>query len=147
MRSVLQIIENPDNACERIAVHVKCSNAPKGQSIVYTIGDRGGVQWIGFSPMTADDLTAIVKRKEKGIPLRKRAACAGVQPACHGQARRRVLALCGSQERRRKNFGVPAVLFYGRPETKTGQRFFKGNTGEGRPNYHLWVQNLTVSVE
>ncbi len=68
MRSVLQIIENPDNECERIAVHVKCSNAPKGQSIVYTIGDRGGVQWIGFSPMTADDLTAIVKRKEKGIP-------------------------------------------------------------------------------
>lgn len=68
MRSVLQIIENPDNECERVAVHVKCSNAPKGQSIVYTIGDRGGVQWIGFSPMTADDLTAVVKRKEKGIP-------------------------------------------------------------------------------
>ena len=68
MRSVLQIIENPDNAYERIAVHVKCSNAPKGQSIVYTIGDRGGVQWSGFSPMTADDLTAVVKRKEKGIP-------------------------------------------------------------------------------
>lgn len=68
MRSVLQIIENPENEYERIAVHVKCSNAPKGQSIVYTIGDRGGVQWIGFSPMTADDLTTVVKRKEKGIP-------------------------------------------------------------------------------
>lgn len=68
MRSVLQIIENPDNEYERIAVHVKCSNAPKGKSIAYTIGDRGGVQWIGFSPMTADDLTAVVKRKEKGIP-------------------------------------------------------------------------------
>ena len=47
---------------------MKCSNAPKGKSIAYTIGDRGGVQWIGFSPMTADDLTAVVKRKEKGIP-------------------------------------------------------------------------------
>lgn len=68
MRSVLQIIQNPDNECERIAVHVKCSNAPKGRSIVYTIGDRGGVQWIGFSPMTADDLTAVIKRKEKGVP-------------------------------------------------------------------------------
>ncbi len=68
MRSVLQIIENPDNEYERIAVHVKCSNAPKGKSIAYTIGDRGGVQWIGFSPMTADDLTAVVKRREKGIP-------------------------------------------------------------------------------
>ena len=68
MRSVLQIIENPENECERIVVHVKCSNAPKGRSIAYTIGDRGGVQWIGFHPMTADDLTAVVKRKEKGIP-------------------------------------------------------------------------------
>ena len=68
MRSVLQIIKNPDNEYERIAVHVKCSNAPKGQSLVYSIGDRGGVQWVGFSPMTDDDLTTIVKRKEKGIP-------------------------------------------------------------------------------
>lgn len=52
-------------------VHVKCSNAPKGQSIAYTIGDRGGVHWAGFSPMTVEDLTTIVKRKEKGIPYDK----------------------------------------------------------------------------
>lgn len=68
MRSVLQIIQNPDNELERIAVHVKCSNAPKGRSLTYTIGDRGGVQWIGFNPMTAEDLTTVVKLKEKGIP-------------------------------------------------------------------------------
>ena len=49
-------------------VHVKCSNAPKGRSIAYTIGDRGGVHWKGFSDMTPDDLSAIVRRKEKGIP-------------------------------------------------------------------------------
>ena len=52
-------------------VHVKCSNAPKGQSIVYTIGDRGGVHLVGFSPMTVEDLTIINRRKErkgKGIP-------------------------------------------------------------------------------
>ena len=49
-------------------VHVKCSNAPKGKSIAYMIGDRGGVHWNGFSSMTAEDLTCIVKRKEKGIP-------------------------------------------------------------------------------
>lgn len=36
--------------------------------MVYTIGDRGGVKWVGFSPMTAEDLTVVVKRKEKGIP-------------------------------------------------------------------------------
>lgn len=67
MRSVIQIIANPDNEQERIAVHVKCSNAPRGQSITYSIGDRGGVHWNGFSAMTGEDLMVVVKRKEKGI--------------------------------------------------------------------------------
>ena len=49
-------------------VHIKCSNAPRGRSIAYTIGDRGGVHWTGFSDITPDDLSTIVKRKEKGIP-------------------------------------------------------------------------------
>ena len=71
MRSILQLTRNPDNEDECVMVHVKCSNAPKGQSIAYTIGDRGGVHWIGFSPMTIDDLTTIAKRKEKGIPYEK----------------------------------------------------------------------------
>lgn len=71
MRSILQLVRNPDNEDECVMVHVKCSNAPKGQSIAYTIGDRGGVHWTGFSPMTADDLSTIVKRKEKGIPYDK----------------------------------------------------------------------------
>lgn len=71
MRSIIQITENPDDENERIAVHVKCSNAPKGRSIAYTIGNRGGVHWRGFSTMTVDDLTTIVKRKEKGIPYER----------------------------------------------------------------------------
>lgn len=71
MRSILQLVRNPDNEDECVMVHIKCSNAPKGPSLAYTIGDRGGVQWTGFSPMTADDLSAIVKRKEKGIPYDK----------------------------------------------------------------------------
>lgn len=49
-------------------VQVKCSNAPKGRSIAYTIGDRGGVHWEGYSDMTPDDLTRVAKRKESGIP-------------------------------------------------------------------------------
>ena len=49
-------------------VHVKCSNAPKGKSLAYSIGDRGGVTWYGFSDMTPNDLTTIVNRKEKGVP-------------------------------------------------------------------------------
>ena len=67
MRSILQLTRNPDNQDECIMVHVKCSNAPKGRSITYTIGDRGGVQWTGFSDMTPDDLNTINKRKGKGV--------------------------------------------------------------------------------
>ena len=68
MRSILQLTRNPDNDDECIMVHVKCSNAPRGRSVAYTIGDRGGVQWTGFSSMTPDDLNAITKRKERGVP-------------------------------------------------------------------------------
>lgn len=68
MRSIIQIIRNPDIDDECVAVHVKCSNAPKGRSISYTIGDRGGVRWLGFNDTTPEDLTAIIKRKEKGVP-------------------------------------------------------------------------------
>lgn len=68
MRSVMQLLRNPENEDECIMVHVKSSNAPKGQSIAYTIGERGGVHWVGFSPMTVDDLSVAVKRKEKGVP-------------------------------------------------------------------------------
>ena len=71
MRSILQLTRNPDNEEECVMVHVKCSNAPKGRSIAYRIGDRGGVQWMGFSNMTAEDLTTIQKRKEKGVPYEK----------------------------------------------------------------------------
>ncbi|MCD7770404.1 MAG: AAA family ATPase [Oscillospiraceae bacterium] len=67
MRSVLQLTRNPDNEEERVMVHIKCSNAPRGPSIAYTIGDRGGVHWTGFSPMTVEDLTILTRRKEKGV--------------------------------------------------------------------------------
>lgn len=71
MRNILELTINPDNEGECIMVHVKCSNAPKGQSIAYTIGERGGVHWVGFSDMTVEDLAVINRRKErkeKGIP-------------------------------------------------------------------------------
>lgn len=68
MRSILHLIRNPDNPDECVMVQVKCSNAPKGRSIAYTIGDRGGVHWEGYSDMAPDDLTRVAKRKESGIP-------------------------------------------------------------------------------
>lgn len=67
MRSIFQIVRNPDDEQECVAVHVKCSNAPKGRSIAYSIGDRGGVHWNGFSYMTPEDLTVIQKRKKSGV--------------------------------------------------------------------------------
>lgn len=65
MRSIFQIIRNPENEQECIAIHIKSSNAPKGRSIVYTIGDRGGVQWNGFSDIRPEDLKFIANRKER----------------------------------------------------------------------------------
>ena len=67
MRSILQVTPNPDIEGENIAIHIKCSNAPKGRSIVYVIGDRGGVEWIGYSSMTTDDLSIVRQRKERGV--------------------------------------------------------------------------------
>ena len=49
-------------------VHIKCSNAPLGRGLSYTIGDRGGVTWNGFNDMSLDELAAVKKRTEKGIP-------------------------------------------------------------------------------
>jgi len=64
-RSVLQLIRDPNNGENRLAVHVKSNNAKMGQTIQYKIIDRGGVQWLGNSLITIDDLQWIEKRKEK----------------------------------------------------------------------------------
>lgn len=68
MRSVLHIARNPEDDTECIAVHVKSSNAPKGRSIAYGIVDRGGVEWHGFCDFSVEDLNAVQKRAEKGVP-------------------------------------------------------------------------------
>lgn len=68
MRSVLHITQNPEIENELLAVHVKSSNAPKGKSIAYSIVERGGIEWHGFSDFSADDLSIVRKRTEKGIP-------------------------------------------------------------------------------
>lgn len=68
MRSVLHIARNPEDDTECIAVHVKSSNAPKGRSIAYEIVDRGGVKWHGFCDFSVEDLNAVQKRVEKGVP-------------------------------------------------------------------------------
>lgn len=69
MRSIIHIVRNPDNEEECIAVHVKSSNAAAGKSLVFAIGDRGGVQWRGFTDFGPRDLVAIPhQRRVKRIP-------------------------------------------------------------------------------
>ena len=67
MRSIIQVARNPEDPDECIAVHVKCSNAPRGRSIRYTIGERGGVTFTGFSDMDAQDIAVQQRRRESGI--------------------------------------------------------------------------------
>jgi len=68
MRSVVHIVRDTENDDLCVAVHVKCSNASRGKSMAYTIGDRGGVTWQGYHKMTVADLGVITKRKESSIP-------------------------------------------------------------------------------
>lgn len=74
MRSILQIIQDPSDPSLIVAVHVKCSNAPRGKSLSYRIIENGGLTWEGFSEITVEDLAAIEKRREKekvGLPYEK----------------------------------------------------------------------------
>ncbi len=66
-RSVLYIGRNPQDEDECVIVQIKCSNAKPGPSIAYSIGERGGVTWKGYSPLTVEDIEAAKKREERGV--------------------------------------------------------------------------------
>lgn len=66
-RSVLYVERNPDDDDQCVMVHTKSSNAKKGRTILYRIGDRGGVQFEGYSTLTYEDLQVQAERREKGI--------------------------------------------------------------------------------
>lgn len=68
MRSIIHLIENPDDPSERLAIHIKCSNAPKGKTLAYGINDMGGTEWHGFSDFGMEDLNDINDRKKKPVP-------------------------------------------------------------------------------
>jgi hypothetical protein len=65
-RSALYVGRNPNDPEQCAVVHIKSSNAPRGRSILYRIGGRGGVQWEGYSDLTEDDLER--KPEQKGMP-------------------------------------------------------------------------------
>ena len=68
MRSIIHLITNPDDPEERLAIHIKCSNAPKGKTLAYGVDNMGGVEWHGFSDFTMEDLNALGNKKDKYIP-------------------------------------------------------------------------------
>lgn len=55
-RSALYIVRDPQKMNnERIAIHIKSSNAAEGKSIRYRITDAGGVEWMGLEQYTERD--------------------------------------------------------------------------------------------
>lgn len=71
MRSVIQIVRNPDQDDECIAVHVKSSNAAMGRSLAFAIGDRGGLHWRGYSDLTLANLGERTKAQKPCVPYDK----------------------------------------------------------------------------
>lgn len=66
-RSVLQVGYNPDNRKERVLIHIKTNISERGESLAYTIKDRGSVEWIGHSDLTEMDIDRAAKRNESGV--------------------------------------------------------------------------------
>ena len=71
MRSVIQIVRNPDQDDECVAVHIKSSNAAMGRSLAFVIGDRGGIHWRGYSDLTLANLGERTKAKKPCVPYDK----------------------------------------------------------------------------
>lgn len=70
MRSILHVMNNPENPTEKAVLHVKCSHAAKGQGLSYRIenfGGAGGVVWTGYNSLSEQDIDIANKRKNVGI--------------------------------------------------------------------------------
>lgn len=67
-RSVLQIGRSPSDNNQVVVCHVKSSNARKGDSFTYTIGEKGGVTIGEYTQLTANDLDTASARAASGIP-------------------------------------------------------------------------------
>ena len=66
-RSILYAGRSPEDPNLCVVAHIKSSHAKKGSSFAYTIGERGGVEWQGYSHLQAEDLERMAMRQEKGI--------------------------------------------------------------------------------
>ena len=66
-RSVLYVGRNPEDDGQCIVCQIKSSNAQTGKSFAYRIGQKGGVEWEGYSILTAEDLQQMARRKSQGV--------------------------------------------------------------------------------
>lgn len=66
-RSVVKVGYNPDNKGERVMIHIKSNMTERGESLAYSIQDRGRVEWKGHSSLTESDIDRAAKREESGI--------------------------------------------------------------------------------
>lgn len=74
MRSILQIERDPENPDDRLALHIKCSNAKPGRTIRYAVGERGGVILKGFEDIDLRELQQRERRvqtQEKAVPYER----------------------------------------------------------------------------
>ena len=55
-RSVLYVGKNSRDPSQCAVIHAKHSHSMQGKGFLYRIGGRGGVQWEGYTDLTADDL-------------------------------------------------------------------------------------------
>ena len=64
----MQIGRNPSDNNQCVVCHVKSSNAKKGDSFTYAIGERGGVTIGEYTQLNANDLDTASARASGGIP-------------------------------------------------------------------------------
>ena len=64
----MQIGRSPTDNNQVVVCHVKSSNARKGDSFTYTIGDKGGVTIGEYTQLTANDLDTASARVASGVP-------------------------------------------------------------------------------
>lgn len=70
-RSVIMITNNPNASKERLLIHVKSSLAEKGDTLAFTIGDKG-IEWLGVREInenTIDEDTVFKKDQAKEFIL------------------------------------------------------------------------------
>lgn len=69
MRSILHIVRHPELDGQLMACHVKSSSAARGKTIAYSIGKRGGVNWLELTDDRIEDLVSSQSRNRNTITL------------------------------------------------------------------------------